>query len=1088
MKNFLLSFVSATLISVAASAQPCATTVAVGTSSNAFTNIESSTNAIAVDNDLNTVIFVHRNNAGTFGGHSGQLRYDISTDNGGTWTNNQGVVNPLSVNGTNGARFPQVAIYNPVGNTVPNNAYLSYLAPTVGTTFNGHVSGVRKLDGTGNTETYNQAASSQAYIPSSMCEGANGTMWAMDGIFNGSNYTGYRIYKGIWNGSNDFVWSTNATLTPAFNTSFSGVAQVSDVNIAFDPTGQYGWICLLSHITPGPAAYSFYPIFYRTTDGGNTWSSAMQVDIAQFSCISANITVGNFATCAFEGDLVVDVNGDPHFLTTICNGNNAYAVFFTSWHHMFDITWHAGMFNAMDIANVNAGRGTWGVNPNAVTMDMQPMASRSDDGTKVFFGWCDNSTYTLGQANQTPNIFSRAYDVVNHNWTTVRDFTSCNVATNGQMMHPKMATEVLEPSSGVYRLAAVHGTYPVGDPLNTCSFTFLNNLEWTNADFTIAQPTLTVTIPQGNTWLLCPGSTVGIATGGLYDQVLWSDGATTDLTVINAPGVYSVVVRSGCVLGYDTINVIGVTATMVASSSVICPGDSSLLTTSGNATSYSWNPGNIVNDSAIVTPFSTTTYTLTSGGDGGCTFDQTITITVHPQANVTASASASAVCDGDSASLSASGGVSHMWQPVNLSGDTISVTPASTTTYTVTGTDANGCIDVDSIAITFNTLPTVLATANATTICDGDTATLAASGAINFSWSPITTLGSPASSSTTAFPSVPTDYVVSGIDNNGCVNVDTISINVNALPTVVASHTGTLCETDTVFFTATGASSYLWMPGNLTGANVVGVPAVGQNNYWVTGTDSNGCSATDSFLVFINANPVVTANGQSPVCSGSYAVLAASGASTYFWMPLNTTGSPIGHNPTSTTTHTVIGTDNNGCIDTAYFTTVVNPLPVASLNITTSVVCVDDGTISLTGSASPAGGTFSGNGVTGTNFSPVGAGLGSQTITYVYADTNFCMDTVTDVITVNACVGIAENGELVSSVYPNPFSEQITLTMNTNSPVQIVVRNVTGQQIHAQQFSGNILTLETSEWAAGIYFLTVNSGTAEEQTLRLIKY
>ncbi len=1076
------------LLTSALSAQPCAQTATVGTSSNAFTNVEGSTNAIAVDNDLNTVVFIHRNNAGVFGGHSGQLRYDISTDDGATWSNNLGVVNPLSVNGTNGARFPQVAIYNPVGNTVPTNAYLSYMAPTVGSTFNGHVSGVRKLDGTGNTESYNQANNSQAYIPTSMCKGANGIMWATDGIFNGTNYTGYRVYKGVWNGSNDFVWSTNATLNTPFNTAFSGVAQVADINIAFDPTGQYGWICLLTHITPGPAAFSFYPVFYRTTDGGNTWSAPMQVDISQFSCISSNITPGNFATCGFDGDLVVDVNGDPHFLTTICNGNNAYAIFFGLWHHMYDITWHNGMFNAMDIANVNAGRGTWGTAPNQVIMDMQPMASRSSDGTKVFFGWCDNSTYLAGQANQTPNLFSRAYDVVNHNWTAVRDFTSCNGATNGAMMLPKMASEVLEPSAGVYRLAVVHATFTSGDPILTANFTFLNNLEWVNADFTIPQPLASVNIDQGNTWLLCPSATTALTITGTYDEILWSDGATTAATTFNTPGTYTVMVRQGCTIGVDTIVVTGLTSVASASSTAFCPGDSSMLTVAGNALSYVWNPGNITNDSVMVMPASSTTFTVTATGDGGCTYDQNISITVHPPATITASVSTSAICEGDSTQISASGALSYNWQPIAMSGSPLMVAPTANSTYTVTGTDANGCTGIDSVVVTVNTLPVVVATATAMSICNGDTLTLTGSGASFYSWTPPATLSAPSDDTTLAFPATSTTYVLNGVDNNGCVDNDTIAITVHALPTVNASYTGSLCETDTVFFSAIGAATYEWMPGNLTGSNVIDFPAVGQTQYWVTGTDSNGCIASDSFFVFVNANPVVTANGQSPVCSGSYAVLAATGAFTYYWMPLNITGSPIGYLTTSTTTHTVVGTSVAGCMDTAYFTTVVNPLPVASLAITNNSVCVDDATLSLSSSASPSGGTFSGTGVSGTNFSPGTAGVGVHTITYVYTDSIGCADTASDVITVNACVGIVEQGAvLVMASYPNPFSDQLTLNLIAGHTVQVTIFDVTGQEIFSRQITENTLVLETADWPSGVYVANVISGSAQ-QTLRLIKY
>lgn len=863
--NKLFTLLVCVLTLTKLSAQPCATAVAVGSASNAYTNVESSTNSVVVDNDLNTVIFIHRNNATSFGGHSGQLRYDISTNDGASWTNDAGVLNPLAVNGTNGARYPQVAIYNPSGNTNPNNAYLSYLAPTTAATFNGLVSGVRQLNGSGNTETYNQPASAQTFIPSSMCRGANGVEWAIDAVYNGSNITGFRIYKGVWNGSTDFVWSTNTTLSPAFNTAFSGSPQIGDATIAFDPTGQYGWVCILTHITPGPTNYAFYPVFYRTTDGGNTWSSAMQVDIGQFSCIAANITGGNVATCGFEGDLVVDVNGDPHFLTNICNGNNAYAIFFSSWHHMYDITWHAGIFNAMDIANVNAGRGTWGTAPNTATMDNQPMAARTADGTKVFFGWCDNSTYTLGQANQSANLFSRAYDVVTHMWTTVRDFTTCNVATNGLVRLPKMAAEVIEPSAGVYRMAVINASFTTNDPILTCNFRFLNNLDWATADFTTLQPSATVAVDQGSTWLLCPGSTLGLSVTGTYDQFAWSNGATTAATTINAPGTYVIGVRSGCTLGFDTIVVTGLSVTATTSASAICPGDSALLTVTGNALSYVWNPGTITNDSVMVTPASTTTYTVTSGGDGGCTYDQTVSVTVHPAANIVATVATSPVCEGSATQVSASGASTYNWQPIAASGATVTVAPVVNTTYTVTGTDANGCMDVDSVTVAVNLLPTISASATSVTVCSGDSTTLSANGANSYDWQP----GALNGSSVNVAPSATTTFTVTGTDSNGCTNTDSVSIAVNPLPTVTMTSPIAIACLDDGSIALSGSGSPIG--GVFSGTGVTDSSFIpmnaGTGTFVITYqyTDANGCSASSIDSIMVDPCLQVTGVDNRPI-------------------------------------------------------------------------------------------------------------------------------------------------------------------------------------------------------------------------------
>ncbi len=1083
----LYSVAAGIALTLAAGAQPCATNVATGSASNAYTNIENGTNPVAADKDLNTVVFVHRNNATAFGGHSGQLRYDISTNGGASWTNDQGVLNPLAVNGTNGARYPQAAIYNPPANTVPANAYISYLAPTTAATFNGLVSGVRQLNGTGNTETYNQPASTQTLIPYSMCKGAPGVFWSIDWVYTGSAYTGFRIYKGQWNGSNDVVWSTNATITPSFNTAYSGAAQVADASIAFDPSGQFGWVCLLTHLTGGPTPYSFYPVFYRTTDGGNTWSSAMQVDLATFPCITSNIVPGNFASTGFDGDLVVDVNGEPHFITTICNGNNAYAVFFGQWHAIADITWHRGLFNVRLLNSVNGGRATWGTAPNTVTMDQNPVASRTADGTKVFFSWTDNSTYTLGQANQTPNLFGRAFDAVNRTWTATRDFTSCNIAMNGTIIHPKIACEVLEPSSGNYKLAGVYNIMTGNDPLLACNFRFMDNITWTNADFTTAEPTAAVSINEGATYMLCTSGSVSLSITGSYNQILWSDGSTAlTSNAITTPGTYTVMVRSNCALGSDTIVVSALNFSAAATDSTLCVGDSTTLSVSGNSLApYTWNPGNVTGNSVTDAPSSTTTYSVIATGSAGCTSTQTLTINVNALPNVTAAVTNSAICNGDSTTISASGASNYDWQPGNLTNATEVVSPSATTSYIVTGTDVNGCVNNDTVAVVVNALPVVTASSSQSAVCTGDSIMLMSSGAASYNWLPSSDIINPSSDTTAAVPAANTTYTVTGTDVNGCTASGTINVVVNPLPILLLSGNSTLCEGSSTMLYASGASTYAWMPVNLNTDSIAVTPVV-STTYYVTATDSNGCVDSDSILVTVNPAPVVTTNGPAAICAGSSVTITGSGATTYVWNPTNTTTNPLVDTPTATTTYTVIGTSSDGCNDTTTHTVVVNPIPNVLFNIPATNVCVDDASFQLLSFVTPATGTFSGPGVSNGVFSPAAAGNGTHTITYTYTDPNGCDAIVTDVITVNACVGVQENNALHTNVYPNPFGTQITIELGADDQYTINVVSILGEEVLCEKINGSKAVINSENWNSGVYFITISTESGKE-TIRVVK-
>lgn len=128
--------------------------------------------------------------------------------------------------------------------------------------------------------------------------------------------------------------------------------------------------------------------------------------------------------------------------------------------------------------------------------------------------------------------------------------------------------------------------------------------------------------------------------------------------------------------------------TVSGTNSPICAGNSTTLTASG-AFSYTWEPGGLSGNSVLVSPAATTTYTVTGISAGGCPTTATKTITVTPGPSVNTTATAVAICTGGSTTITATGATSYTWQPGALSGPSITVSPATTTVYTVTGT--TGC-------------------------------------------------------------------------------------------------------------------------------------------------------------------------------------------------------------------------------------------------------------------------------------------------------------------------------------------------------------------------------------------------------------
>jgi hypothetical protein len=208
----------------------------------------------------------------------------------------------------------------------------------------------------------------------------------------------------------------------------------------------------------------------------------------------------------------------------------------------------------------------------------------------------------------------------------------------------------------------------------------------------------------------------------------------------------------------------------ITGANAVCAGTSATLTANGNVTSYSWVSGPAT-ASNVVAPSVTTTYSVT-GSDMGCVSNvATHTLTVN--ANPTITVNSGAICSGSSFTMTPSGASTY-----TFSGGNAVVSPTATTSYTVDGTDANGCTNVSSAisSVTVNSLPTVNASTSSSVICTlptQQTATLSATGAITYTWSNSTN-----GSSTAVSPSVTTTYTVTGTDANGCENMAVITQSV----------------------------------------------------------------------------------------------------------------------------------------------------------------------------------------------------------------------------------------------------------------------------------------------------------------------
>jgi len=472
---------------------------------------------------------------------------------------------------------------------------------------------------------------------------------------------------------------------------------------------------------------------------------------------------------------------------------------------------------------------------------------------------------------------------------------------------------------------------------------------------------------------------------------------TTSITA-TAPGIYTLTWNVTSTYGVTCTDQVVITfdkPTVAASASpaAICNGETSVLTANG-ANTYNWSHSLGSGSSKTVSPTGTITYTVTGTSTAGCSGTAAVSVTVNPLPTVSATASPAAICNGQTSVITASGANTYSWSGGLGTGGSKTVTPNSTTTYSVTGTTAEGCTGTATVSITVNPLPTVTATASPATICNGASTVLTVSGANTYSWSH--TLGS--GSSKTVSPTGTTTYSVTGTSTAGCTGTATVSVTVNPLPSVTASASpAAICNGATSVLTASGANTYSWSHSLGTGSSKTVSPA-STTTYTVTGTTAAGCTGTATVSVTVNPLPSVTATASpAAICNGQTSVITASGASTYSWSGGLGSGASKTVTPSTTTTYSVTGTTTAGCSGTATVSVTVNPLPSVSATASPEAICNGASSV-LTASGAN---TYSWSHSLGTGSSKTVLPTSTTTYTVTGTTTAGCTGAATVSVTVN---------------------------------------------------------------------------------------
>lgn len=479
-----------------------------------------------------------------------------------------------------------------------------------------------------------------------------------------------------------------------------------------------------------------------------------------------------------------------------------------------------------------------------------------------------------------------------------------------------------DPASGANNFSSLQNP----THLFASSGSYLVRLTIVDASGCTVMFTATVTVPSlpsvsisANPGLnFCQGqSTTLTASGGTGNTYLWSNSVGGQSITVSTAGNYCVTCTdvNGCT-ATDCVTVSenpSPTANAGPDQS-ICEGQTATLTATGGGT-YVWSPGGATTATVSVNPNTTTTYTVTVTGNNGCTATDQVVVIVKPKPFVNAGPD-QVICPGQSATLQATGSggtppYSYVWTPGSSNNNPYTVTPSSTTTYTVQVTDADGCTEVDNVTVSVNPIPNADAGIDQI-ICAGQSATLTASGGGTYVWTP----GGATTPSITVSPGVTTVYTVA-VSLNGCTATDQVTVTVNPLPLANAGPDKKVCLGQTsATLTASGGGTYVWTPGGATTPSITVSP--GATTVYTVSVTLNGCTATDQATVTVNPLPIAIAGPDQTMCAGQSAILHASAIGgtppyLYKWVPWWLNINPVTVSPGSNETYTVKVTDANGC-------------------------------------------------------------------------------------------------------------------------------------------------------------------------------
>lgn len=635
------------------------------------------------------------------------------------------------------------------------------------------------------------------------------------------------------------------------------------------------------------------------------------------------------------------------------------------------------------------------------------------------------------------------------------EFTSASVVATGLVTNYQWdfgdgGTGTGSPTTHTYATA---GTYTVSLTITSegCTQTSSNQIT------IYPLPTFSLGTDQS----ICDGDSYQISPTGLTggEQLLWNP-----ITGLDNPGVSNpnasptttttytlgILDLNGCP-GTDDIQITvnPLPTANAGPDQSICDGDATTMAASGGV-SYAWSPATGLSNAASATsqasPTATTTYTVTVTDGNGCQDTDDMTLTVNPLPTVNAGTD-DGVCTGSNIQLGATGAVSYAWSPnTGLSNASIAnpvFSGTNTTTFTVTGTDANGCENTDDVQITVYPLP-VADFPDPADACLGTPSYFfdnSTGNTLSYAWDfGDNSAMDPAQDPTHTYATAGTFNVgLTVTDANGCQASTTGQASVYTLPSPVMNITDgqEFCEQELIQFmnlTQGNITSILWdfgdnafLPAFPNHTSTLDDPTFAYPNFAfspftvrLSVTDAAGCFNQAQATIIIRDKPVADFS-TDVVCEGSATQFTdesqvfGSVVDTWTWDFGDSQGTSSNQNPTYSyspagiyTAELMVETDH-GCRDTVEHDIIVNPTPVVSISGIDT--CLNDET-AFTNNSSPQDNTI----VSWDWDFGDGAVYNGVNAVHTYANHG----TFTITLTATSDSGCVASGTTSVKVFPNP--------------------------------------------------------------------